>query len=126
VGESQAYPGLQKAVLVESRRKKPTEKIVAALLNLNLVRGERVEVWDWRAIEGVLDLTTETASQEVEDVLTRVLQKRYMGCISWDEGLKQNTYRQEEKKHVVGSMMANMRMHLISSASERQYLGVWY
>jgi len=111
VGESQAYPGLQKAVLVESRRMKPTEKIVAALLDLNLVRGERVEVWDWRVIEGVLDLTTETASQEFEDALTRVLEKRYMGCIIRDEGLKQNSYKQGKEEHVVESMMGKMRMH---------------
>jgi len=111
VGESQAYPGLQKAVLVESRRIKPTERVVMALLELNLVRNERVELWDWRVVEGVLDLHDDHTSPEHEKALKDLLKKWYLGSIFWDEKLKRNSYMPGENKHLIESMMAQVGSH---------------
>jgi len=52
VSESQAYPGMGKIVLVESKRKEATEDVLRQLCALNEGQfQERVEVWDWRVLE---------------------------------------------------------------------------
>ena len=52
VSESQAYEGLRKVVLVESNRKQALEDVIQQLSSLNGGNlRERVEVWDWRALE---------------------------------------------------------------------------
>jgi DNA ligase-4 len=52
VSESQAYPGMGKVVLVESKREEATEDAIRQLLALNEGQfRERVEVWDWRVLE---------------------------------------------------------------------------
>ncbi|KAK3050959.1 hypothetical protein LTR09_007708 [Extremus antarcticus] len=60
VGESQAYEGMKKIVLVESKRRQQVEEIVARLEVLQnkgcfgtgqAGEGEGVEVWDWRVWE---------------------------------------------------------------------------
>lgn len=54
IGESQAYEGMRKIVLVEGRRKKQVEEIKLVLREME---GRRcfgrngVEVWDWRVLE---------------------------------------------------------------------------
>ena len=56
VGESQAYVGLQKLVLVETRRGRHTDKVIERLRELNLSVGEEVRVWDWRMSECLVEL----------------------------------------------------------------------
>ena len=52
VSESQAYPGMGKIVLVESKRKEATEDVLKQVMALNQGRfQERVDVWDWRVLE---------------------------------------------------------------------------
>jgi len=52
VSESQAYPGMGKIVLVESKRAEATDNVMRQVLALNSGKfQERVEVWDWRVLE---------------------------------------------------------------------------
>ena len=66
VSESQAYPGLQKAVLVEPRRKTATDEFVERVREVELLEEEVIEVWDWNILEnfaGLLDRRSETAGR---------------------------------------------------------------
>lgn len=53
VSESQAYTGVRKIVLVESKRARATKDLVQSeILTLNNEKcRERIEVWDWRVLE---------------------------------------------------------------------------
>jgi DNA ligase-4 len=52
VSESQAYPGMGKVVLVESKREEATDDVIRQVVALNQGQfQERVEVWDWRVLE---------------------------------------------------------------------------
>lgn len=55
VAESQAYVGLRKTALVESRRAGATAEVVERLRALRLRAGEQVDVWDWRGVEALVD-----------------------------------------------------------------------
>lgn len=51
VQESQAYPGLQRIVVSEGRRKEALRGLVHEMLNERDLRGSSIEVWDWRILE---------------------------------------------------------------------------
>jgi DNA ligase-4 len=75
VSESQAYPGMGKIVLVESKRKEATEEVLKQVMALN--QGdfqERVEVWDWRVLEE-LDA----------HALASTGRRWFLGATVWDE-----------------------------------------
>ncbi|GAB7330590.1 hypothetical protein MBLNU13_g02175t1 [Cladosporium sp. NU13] len=75
VSESQAYPGMGKLVLVESKRQEATEEVLRQVLALN--RGqfqERVEVWDWRVLEELGG-----------HALASTGRKWFLGATIWDE-----------------------------------------
>ena len=75
VSESQAYPGMGKTVLVESKRKEATEDVLKQILALNQGQfQERVEVWDWRVLEEL-----------GAHALASTGRKWFLGAIIWDE-----------------------------------------
>jgi len=72
VSESQAYVGLQKAALVESRRIQPTADLAKKLMKLHLAKGEVIELWDWRVAEGLAEITEHLREHlNITSVLTR-------------------------------------------------------
>lgn len=75
VSESQAYPGMDKIVLVESKRKEATEEVLRQVLALNQGQfQERVEVWDWRVLEELGG-----------HALASTGRKWFLGATIWDE-----------------------------------------
>lgn len=75
VSESQAYPGMGKIILVESKRKEATEDVLRQLLALNQGQfQERVEVWDWRVLEELGG-----------HALASTGRKWFLGATIWDE-----------------------------------------
>lgn len=75
VSESQAYPGMGKIVLVESKRKEATEDVLRQLLALNQGQfQERVEVWDWRVLEDLGGHALASSGR-----------KWFLGATIWDE-----------------------------------------
>ncbi|KAL1586524.1 hypothetical protein WHR41_05266 [Cladosporium halotolerans] len=78
VSESQSFPGLRKIVLVESKRVEATQETVDDVLALNGGQFvERVEVWDWRALESL-------AEGNGHDLGDRGW-KWFVGATIWDE-----------------------------------------
>ncbi|KAM0707828.1 hypothetical protein Q7P35_004477 [Cladosporium inversicolor] len=75
VSESQAYPGMGKIVLVESKRKEATEEVLRQVMALNQGQfQERIEVWDWRVLEELSG-----------HVLASGGRKWFLGATVWDE-----------------------------------------
>lgn len=88
--ESQAYAGMRKVVLVESKRQAPVRALVAEVMKLN--RGkcrERIEFFDWRILEELC--TGEQHGKVGHATRTRgqLLQKHLLGAIVFDEGRDQ-------------------------------------
>lgn len=95
VSESQAYPGLQKAVLVEPKRKTATNEFVERVRDVQMLGEEVIEVWDWRILDdfaGLLDRGSERAGRlapwpgDVTNALVRAmvetkLLERFVGVI---------------------------------------------
>ena len=75
VYESQSYTGLQKAVLLETRRRKASLMVVQEVLDLEL--REKVMLWDWRVLEE-LHAETSDANNDVH------VAKHFFGVIDWD------------------------------------------
>ena len=120
VSESQAYVGLQKAALVESRRIQPTADLAKKLMKLHLAKGEVIELWDWRVAEGLAEITKHLGEHvNITSVLTRTrlptgeavealrqtvmgsetwakaeraLAASYVGCVRFDANSKLNVY----------------------------------
>lgn len=80
VHESQAFEGLAKVAIVESKRMEPTSSVVQDLLMLDLVIDEVVEVWDWRAVEAAADCVS--VNQD----------KWYLGCVKRQGGTGNNIW----------------------------------
>lgn len=77
VSESQAYEGLRKAVLVESKRSKAVRDIIEQVEGLNGGKPrERIEVYDWRVLE-------RCRGHGGSD---RELKRFLLGATVWDEG----------------------------------------
>jgi DNA ligase-4 len=75
VSESQAYPGMGKIVMVESKRKEATEEVLKQLVALNQGQfQERVEVWDWRVLEELGG-----------HALASTGRKWFLGAMIWDD-----------------------------------------
>lgn len=78
VSESQAFPGMRKLVLVESKREEATREVIREILTLSKGRfEERVEVWDWR----VLELLSEGKGHDLGGRGMRW----FLGATVWDE-----------------------------------------
>lgn len=87
VGESQAYPGMQKIVLVESKRREAVRQIVRRLLQLN-GRGlrEAVEIWDWRVMEAM----------DGHRVTSDVRSSCYLGATRWDDSRQSSVFAPQQ------------------------------
>ncbi|KAI9662621.1 MAG: hypothetical protein M1821_008788 [Bathelium mastoideum] len=78
VYESQSYPGLQKAVLLETRRRKASLAVVQEVLDLGL--RERVMLYDWRVMGGLDAVDFVWGADGGEDAP----QRHFYGVVDWD------------------------------------------
>jgi DNA ligase-4 len=82
VSESQAYPGMGKVILVESKRKEATEDVLRQVCALNEGQfQEGVEVWDWRVLEELGG-----------HALASTGRKWFLGATIWDEVSRCNMF----------------------------------
>ncbi|KAF2230210.1 hypothetical protein EV356DRAFT_509256 [Viridothelium virens] len=78
VYESQSYAGLQKLVLLETRREKASLTVVQQILELEL--RERVMFLDWRVLEEEMHETTHEGKDDDMNI-----GKHLFGIVDWDE-----------------------------------------
>ncbi|KAL9085624.1 MAG: hypothetical protein Q9165_007525 [Trypethelium subeluteriae] len=76
VNESQSYAGLQKVVLLETRREKASLKVVQEVLGLEL--RETVMFLDWRVLEEEVHETTNEGKDDAN------IGKYLFGTVDWD------------------------------------------
>lgn len=105
--ESQAYPGMQKAIIVESRRRLQTRHMVEDIIrDINLPHHDRasesnetVQFWDWRVLEEIVLLLERVKKREIslgvlDTVIEMAKRKWYLGCVSWSRVLECNVWNE--------------------------------
>lgn len=107
IGESQAYPGMQKAILVESRRRSQTRQMVEQVIrDMNLVhyddgreRNETIQFWDWRILEEIVLLLHQVRKGRMDlgflaSEIEQSEKRWYLGYVSWSCVLECNVWNE--------------------------------
>jgi len=105
--ELQALPGMQKAIIVESRRRSQTRQMVEQVIrDINLVhyddgskRNETIQFWDWRVLEEIVLLLARIKKGRLDlgalaSEIEQSEKRWYLGYVSWSCVLECNVWNE--------------------------------